>query len=162
MIPLEMSWCPTSDNNWYIQLYPSEQNLSVVILIFRGRGINIFCLCATHLQVKEFDSISRLDQWHTTLLLRIKKTIQGDEGDLKWTKPRSGDAAHLEGQIHHACFHTHTHTPKHRGTHRHTPSLTSLCIASGDDCLLMISSIPLLTAILSERCLCFPCKPLWI
>lgn len=35
------------------------------------------------LQVKEFDSISRLDQWHTTLLLRIKKTIQGDEGDLK-------------------------------------------------------------------------------
>ncbi|XP_030576979.1 N-ethylmaleimide-sensitive factor attachment protein, beta b isoform X2 [Archocentrus centrarchus] len=33
--------------------------------------------------VKEFDSISRLDQWHTTLLLRIKKTIQGDEGDLK-------------------------------------------------------------------------------
>lgn len=35
------------------------------------------------LQVKDFDSISRLDQWHTTLLLRIKKTIQGDEGDLK-------------------------------------------------------------------------------
>uniref|UniRef100_A0A8C6TY92 N-ethylmaleimide-sensitive factor attachment protein, beta b n=1 Tax=Neogobius melanostomus TaxID=47308 RepID=A0A8C6TY92_9GOBI len=33
--------------------------------------------------VKEFDSISRLDQWHTTLLLRIKKTIQGEEGDLK-------------------------------------------------------------------------------
>jgi alpha-soluble NSF attachment protein len=34
-------------------------------------------------QVKELNSISRLDQWHTTLLLRIKKTIQGDEGDLK-------------------------------------------------------------------------------
>uniref|UniRef100_A0A3Q3GV52 NSF attachment protein beta n=1 Tax=Labrus bergylta TaxID=56723 RepID=A0A3Q3GV52_9LABR len=33
--------------------------------------------------VKEFDSISRLDQWHTTLLLRIKKSIAGDEGDLK-------------------------------------------------------------------------------
>ncbi|XP_026888026.1 N-ethylmaleimide-sensitive factor attachment protein, beta b isoform X2 [Electrophorus electricus] len=33
--------------------------------------------------VKEFDSISRLDQWLTTMLLRIKKTIQGDEGDLK-------------------------------------------------------------------------------
>lgn len=33
--------------------------------------------------VKEFDSISRLDQWHTTMLLRIKKAIQGDEGDLK-------------------------------------------------------------------------------
>ncbi|TRY88482.1 hypothetical protein DNTS_005162 [Danionella cerebrum] len=34
-------------------------------------------------KVKEFDSISRLDQWLTTMLLRIKKTIQGDEGDLK-------------------------------------------------------------------------------
>ncbi|XP_030634250.1 N-ethylmaleimide-sensitive factor attachment protein, beta a isoform X3 [Chanos chanos] len=33
--------------------------------------------------VKEFDSISRLDQWQTTMLLRIKKTIQGDSGDLK-------------------------------------------------------------------------------
>uniref|UniRef100_A0A8C1IT24 N-ethylmaleimide-sensitive factor attachment protein, beta b n=1 Tax=Cyprinus carpio TaxID=7962 RepID=A0A8C1IT24_CYPCA len=33
--------------------------------------------------VKEFDSISRLDQWLTTMLLRIKKTIQGDEDDLK-------------------------------------------------------------------------------
>ncbi|KAF7690328.1 hypothetical protein HF521_012132 [Silurus meridionalis] len=33
--------------------------------------------------VKEFDSISRLDQWLTTMLLRIKKTIQGEEGDLK-------------------------------------------------------------------------------
>ncbi|XP_005991172.1 beta-soluble NSF attachment protein isoform X1 [Latimeria chalumnae] len=32
--------------------------------------------------VKEFDSISRLDQWLTTMLLRIKKSIQGD-GDLK-------------------------------------------------------------------------------
>ncbi|XP_061095821.1 N-ethylmaleimide-sensitive factor attachment protein, beta a isoform X2 [Conger conger] len=33
--------------------------------------------------VKEFDSISRLDQWLTTMLLRIKKTIQDDAGDLK-------------------------------------------------------------------------------
>ncbi|XP_048362106.1 beta-soluble NSF attachment protein-like [Sphaerodactylus townsendi] len=34
--------------------------------------------------VKEFDSISRLDQWLTTMLLRIKKSIQGEgEGDLK-------------------------------------------------------------------------------
>lgn len=39
--------------------------------------------CADLLQVKEFDSISRLDQWQTTMLLRIKKTIQGDAGDLK-------------------------------------------------------------------------------
>lgn len=27
--------------------------------------------------VKEYDTISRLDQWLTTMLLRIKKTIQG-------------------------------------------------------------------------------------
>ncbi|XP_063997341.1 alpha-soluble NSF attachment protein [Pogoniulus pusillus] len=33
--------------------------------------------------VKEFDSISRLDQWLTTILLRIKKTIQGEEEDLR-------------------------------------------------------------------------------
>ncbi|CAH1792479.1 unnamed protein product [Owenia fusiformis] len=32
--------------------------------------------------VKEYDSISRLDQWLTTMLLRIKKTIEG-EGDLR-------------------------------------------------------------------------------
>ncbi|KAJ6659224.1 hypothetical protein lerEdw1_019270 [Lerista edwardsae] len=36
------------------------------------------------LKVKEFDSISRLDQWLTTMLLRIKKSIQGEnDGDLK-------------------------------------------------------------------------------
>ncbi|KAH0621890.1 hypothetical protein JD844_023611 [Phrynosoma platyrhinos] len=36
------------------------------------------------LKVKEFDSISRLDQWLTTMLLRIKKSIQEDnDGDLK-------------------------------------------------------------------------------
>ncbi|XP_026777303.2 N-ethylmaleimide-sensitive factor attachment protein, alpha a [Pangasianodon hypophthalmus] len=33
--------------------------------------------------VKEFDSITRLDNWHTTMLLRIKKTIQEDENDLR-------------------------------------------------------------------------------
>lgn len=37
-----------------------------------------------HFQVKEFDSISRLDQWLTTMLLRIKKTIQDDDNDLRW------------------------------------------------------------------------------
>lgn len=35
------------------------------------------------LKVKEYDSISRLDQWLTTMLLRIKKTIQGEEEDLR-------------------------------------------------------------------------------
>ncbi|XP_073178391.1 alpha-soluble NSF attachment protein isoform X1 [Lepidochelys kempii] len=33
--------------------------------------------------VKEYDTISRLDQWLTTMLLRIKKTIQGEEEDLR-------------------------------------------------------------------------------
>uniref|UniRef100_A0A8B9NDL5 NSF attachment protein alpha n=1 Tax=Accipiter nisus TaxID=211598 RepID=A0A8B9NDL5_9AVES len=33
--------------------------------------------------VKEYDSIFRLDQWLTTMLLRIKKTIQGEEEDLR-------------------------------------------------------------------------------
>nr|XP_012418024.1 PREDICTED: alpha-soluble NSF attachment protein isoform X2 [Odobenus rosmarus divergens] len=33
--------------------------------------------------VKEYDAISRLDQWLTTMLLRIKKTIQGEEEDLR-------------------------------------------------------------------------------
>ncbi|XP_062919568.1 N-ethylmaleimide-sensitive factor attachment protein, alpha b isoform X2 [Mobula hypostoma] len=33
--------------------------------------------------VKEYDSISRLDQWLTTMLLRIKKAIQAEESDLR-------------------------------------------------------------------------------
>lgn len=33
--------------------------------------------------VKEFDSITRFDQWHTSILLKIKKTIQEDENDLR-------------------------------------------------------------------------------
>ena len=32
--------------------------------------------------IREYDSISRLDQWYTTMLLRIKKTIEG-EPDLR-------------------------------------------------------------------------------
>jgi len=28
--------------------------------------------------VRDYDSISRLDQWYTTILLRIKKSIEGD------------------------------------------------------------------------------------
>ena len=37
-------------------------------------------------QVKEYDSISRLDQWLTTILLRIKKSISTDP-DLRWIAP---------------------------------------------------------------------------
>lgn len=29
--------------------------------------------------VKEYDSISRLDQWYTTMLLRIKKSIAAED-----------------------------------------------------------------------------------
>ena len=28
--------------------------------------------------VKDYDAVSRLDPWHTSLLLRIKKQIEGD------------------------------------------------------------------------------------
>ena len=28
--------------------------------------------------VRDYDSISRLDQWYTSILLRIKKSIEGD------------------------------------------------------------------------------------
>jgi alpha-soluble NSF attachment protein len=28
--------------------------------------------------VRDFDAVSRLDAWHTSLLLRIKKGIEGD------------------------------------------------------------------------------------
>ncbi|XP_050183177.1 alpha-soluble NSF attachment protein-like, partial [Myiozetetes cayanensis] len=33
--------------------------------------------------VKEFDSISRLDQWLTTILLRLKRSLQAEEPDLR-------------------------------------------------------------------------------
>ncbi|XP_053824534.1 alpha-soluble NSF attachment protein [Vidua chalybeata] len=33
--------------------------------------------------VKEFDAVSRLDQWLTSLLLRIKRSIPGEEQDLR-------------------------------------------------------------------------------
>lgn len=36
--------------------------------------------------VKEYDSISRLDQWYTSILLRIKKQIN-DNPDLRWLPP---------------------------------------------------------------------------
>lgn len=36
--------------------------------------------------VKMYDSISRLDQWYTTMLVRIKKQIN-DNPDLRWAPP---------------------------------------------------------------------------
>ncbi|KAF3824604.1 hypothetical protein GH733_009938 [Mirounga leonina] len=65
--------------------------------------------------VKEFDSISRLDQWLTTMLLRIKKSIQGDgegDGDLKlyvcpiWRAFKSQPASLLVSSlVCKVCFH---------------------------------------------------------
>lgn len=57
--------------------------LSLISLLLGKKSAYVKCYL-TLFQVKEFDSISRLDQWQTTMLLRIKKTIQGDSGDLKW------------------------------------------------------------------------------
>ncbi|KAL4630525.1 beta-soluble NSF attachment protein isoform X1 [Arapaima gigas] len=54
-----------------------DETAYIFVLVW---AVLIQCGCD---QVKEFDSISRLDQWLTTMLLRIKKTIQGDAGDLK-------------------------------------------------------------------------------
>uniref|UniRef100_A0AAY4B1G7 Alpha-soluble NSF attachment protein n=1 Tax=Denticeps clupeoides TaxID=299321 RepID=A0AAY4B1G7_9TELE len=34
-------------------------------------------------KVKDFDSITRLDQWQTSMLLRIKKTVRDEETDLR-------------------------------------------------------------------------------
>jgi len=34
--------------------------------------------------VQNFDSISRLDPWKTTLLLKIKNTIQEPDGGITW------------------------------------------------------------------------------
>ena len=34
--------------------------------------------------VKNYDEISRLDQWLTTMLLRVKRKIEKGDDDLKW------------------------------------------------------------------------------
>lgn len=47
-------------------------------LIINDLKLLFFCFA---LQVKEYDSISRLDQWLTTILLRIKKGMN-EEPDL--------------------------------------------------------------------------------
>lgn len=55
-------------------------------------AINIFQVLIDHMEeqnvdgfteaVKDYDSISRLDQWYTTILLRIKKQVN-DNPDLR-------------------------------------------------------------------------------
>lgn len=57
-------------------LYLTDQMISPWLFLWASP---LFCW-----QVKEYDIISRLDQWLTTMLLRIKKTIQDEENDLCW------------------------------------------------------------------------------
>lgn len=71
--------------SYYSNIFRQLRSLSYCVFnIFQG----IIPVLRSLNQVKEFDSISRLDQWLTTMLLRIKKSIQGDgegDGDLKWS-----------------------------------------------------------------------------
>lgn len=63
---------------------PGEKALGAGYGLLRRLIINdlklLFFFCFA-LQVKEYDSISRLDQWLTTILLRIKKGMN-EEPDL--------------------------------------------------------------------------------
>lgn len=60
----------------YIQMYPAFQDsreyklLKTLIEHMEEQNVDGFTDA-----VKEYDSISRLDQWYTTILLRIKKTL---------------------------------------------------------------------------------------
>lgn len=60
----------------YIQMYPAFQDsreyklLMTLIEHMEEQNVDGFTDA-----VKEYDSISRLDQWYTTILLRIKKTL---------------------------------------------------------------------------------------
>ncbi|KAL7642757.1 UNVERIFIED_CONTAM: hypothetical protein RMT77_006045 [Armadillidium vulgare] len=64
----------------YEEMYPAFQD---------SRECKLLQSLLTHLEeqnvdaftdtVKDYDSISRLDQWYTTMLLRIKKTINADD-----------------------------------------------------------------------------------
>uniref|UniRef100_A0AAY5L034 N-ethylmaleimide-sensitive factor attachment protein, beta b n=1 Tax=Esox lucius TaxID=8010 RepID=A0AAY5L034_ESOLU len=73
----------------YEEMFPafSDSRECKLLKVCSGLTPLLFVHCISRCQstyvIKEFDSISRLDQWQTTMLLRIKKTIQGDEGDLK-------------------------------------------------------------------------------
>ncbi|EEB20034.1 Soluble NSF attachment protein, putative [Pediculus humanus corporis] len=67
----------------YCQLYPAFQDsreyklLKVLIEHMEEQNVDAFTEA-----VKDYDSISRLDQWYTTILLRIKKQVD-DNPDLR-------------------------------------------------------------------------------
>merc|ERR1719259_957252 len=64
----------------YEQMYPAFQDsrecklLRALMDHIEGQDVDGFTEA-----IKDYDSISRLEQWHTALLLRVKKTIEGDE-----------------------------------------------------------------------------------
>ena len=56
---------------------------------YLAHALILIILCySKNPQVKDYDSISRLDQWLTTILLRIKKSVGGDP-DLRWVDTHS-------------------------------------------------------------------------
>lgn len=67
----------------YVELYPAFQDsreyklLKVLIEHMEEQNVDEFTEA-----VKDYDSISRLDQWYTTILLRIKKQVD-DNPDLR-------------------------------------------------------------------------------
>lgn len=73
----------------YVQMYPAFQDsreyklLKTLIEHAEEENIDGFTDA-----VKEYDSISRLDQWYTTILLRIKKQLN-ENPDLRWSTFRS-------------------------------------------------------------------------
>uniref|UniRef100_A0A6Q2X7P6 N-ethylmaleimide-sensitive factor attachment protein, alpha a n=1 Tax=Esox lucius TaxID=8010 RepID=A0A6Q2X7P6_ESOLU len=65
----------------YEEMFPAFSDARECKLVKVSNGGKMVCLdCLT---VKDFDTISRLDQWNTTMLLRIKKQIQDEESDLR-------------------------------------------------------------------------------
>lgn len=54
--------------------YPANMCLQALMNHLEDQNVDAFTDT-----VKEYDSISRLDQWYTTMLLRIKKSIAAED-----------------------------------------------------------------------------------
>ncbi|XP_004205892.1 alpha-soluble NSF attachment protein isoform X1 [Hydra vulgaris] len=69
--------------NKYLEMFPALEDsrelkfLNKLVEAVKEENIDHFTEA-----VREYDSISRLDQWYTTLLLRIKKSFTGDDIDI--------------------------------------------------------------------------------
>lgn len=68
----------------YIQMYPAFQDsreykfIKTLVEHIEEQNVDAYTDA-----VKDYDSISRLDQWYTTILLRIKKQLN-ESPDLRW------------------------------------------------------------------------------